>query len=271
MCPACILVVSGWTTLISDLSSCIRDVLQTGELSTADALKLRQRMQFTSGQLFGRLSRASLSKVTHHAYRSSRAKTPTDLQAALSFYDRFLLSGQPRLVSCGMRDTWFVFTDASFEVSEEIATAGFGGVLVSPSGTCMSHFGFVLDGASLDRLNPSAKKTIIHECEFLAVAIALETWKDHCVAKRIVSFSDNNAVRDSLISARATGDIANKLLDSVLQIENPNGLLIWFARVPSKSNIADDPSRGCCKLLDKLGSKETKIDVQHWLDLIVPN
>ena len=62
--------------------------------------------------------------------------------------------------------------------------------------------------------------TIIHECEFLVVAIALETCKDLCVAKQIVSFIDNNAVRDWLISAKATGDIANKLLDSVLQIEN---------------------------------------------------
>ena len=60
----------------SVLSSCIKDVLQTGELSTADALRLRGRMQFTSGQVFGRLSRAALSKVTHHAYRSSRARIP---------------------------------------------------------------------------------------------------------------------------------------------------------------------------------------------------
>ena len=72
---------------------------------------------------------------------------------------------------------------------------------MNPSGMCISHFGFVLEGASLDRLNPSAKKTIIHECEFLAVAIALGSWKDHVVAKQTVSFIDNNAVRDSLISS----------------------------------------------------------------------
>ena len=167
-------------------------MLQTGELSTADALKRRGRMQFTSGQLFGRLSRAALNKVTHHAYRSCRARTSTDLQVALSLYDRFLLSGKPRLVSCSMRDTWFIFTDASFEINNEMATAGFGGVLLIPNGTCLSHFGFVADGASHDRLNPSAKKTVIHECEFLAVAIGLETWKDHFVAKHIVSFIDNN-------------------------------------------------------------------------------
>ena len=173
----------------SDLSSCIKDVLQTGELSTADALRLRERMQFTSGQVFGRLSRAALSKVTHHAYRSSRARTSKHLQTALSLYQRFLLSGQPRLVSCGIRDTWFVYTEASFEVVNEIATAGFGGVLVNPSGMCISHFGFVLEGASLDRLNPSAKKTIIHECEFLAVAIALDDLEFSNYIADIVTFS----------------------------------------------------------------------------------
>jgi len=58
----------------TDLSSCIRDVLHTGDLHTADALRLRGRMQFTSGQLFGRLSRSTLNKVTHHAYRSCKSK-----------------------------------------------------------------------------------------------------------------------------------------------------------------------------------------------------
>ena len=135
----------------SDLSSCIGNVLQTGELSTADALRLRGRMQFTSGQLFGRLSRAALSKVTHHAYRSCKARIATDLQIELSWYDTVLLSGKPR-----------------------------------------------------------------HECEFLAVTIALKSWKDYFVARQIVSFIDSNAARDSLISAKASGDIANRLLENVL-------------------------------------------------------
>ena len=137
-----------------------------------------------------------------------------------------------------MKDTWFVLTDASFEVVNDSATAGFGGVLVSPNGTCLSHFGFVLEGACLSRLNPGAKKTIIHECEFLAVAVALKSWKDHFVAKQIVSFIDDSAVREALISAKATGDIANRLLESVLQNETDNGLMMWFARVPSKSKDA---------------------------------
>lgn len=119
-------------------------------------------------------------------------------------YDKFLVSGHPKLVPGGMTDTWFVFTDASYEVVDDVATAGFGGVLVDPNGACLSKFGFDLKGDDLTRLNPSAKKTVIHECEFLAVVIAPESWNCFFVAKQIVRFMDNNAVRDSLASGKAS-------------------------------------------------------------------
>lgn len=254
----------------TDLSACIQDVLRTGDLNTADALRLRGRMQFTSGQLFGRLSRAALNKVTHHAYRSCKSKTSPDLQMALSLYEQFLVAGQPRLVSAGMTNTWFVFTDASYELEDNTPCAGFGGVLVDPTGLCVAHFGFVLKGDDLSRLNPSLKKTIIHECEFLAVAIAMEVWKDRIANKQVVCFIDNNAVRDSLISGKASGKVTNKILELVQKNETSNCLMTWFARVPSKSNIADDPSRGCFALLNRLGSAKVEINFQQWLDLIVP-
>ena len=254
-----------------DISSAIKKVSNSRELTTADALKLRGRLQFTSGQLFGRLSRTTLSKITHHAYRSCNAKVHDDLCSALTWCDKLLVAGKPRLVTCGMQDTWFVFTDASYEVENDIPSAGFGGVLVDPKGCCVAHFGFNVEGDQLRRLNPSGKKTIIHECEFLAVAIALRSWRHHLRAKQVVCFIDNNAVRDSLIAAKTSGDIAGRILECVLLDEADNGLMMWFARVLSKSNIADDPSRGCCKLLERLGSKGLLVDVKSWWDIIVPD
>ena len=171
-----------------DFSSCIRDILHTGELGTAEALRLRGRLQFTSGQLFGRLSRAALNKLTHHAYRSCKSKTSKYLQNAFSWYDRFLIAGQPRLVTCGMKDTWFVFTDASDEVIEDVATAGFGGVLVSPDGACLSHFVFVLDNECLCRLNPEAKKSCFMYMIDYYLLEAVVSFCDH--TKTAASFSE---------------------------------------------------------------------------------
>lgn len=99
----------------------------------------------------------------------------------------------------------------------------------------------------------------------------LGTWCSHFVARQVVCFVDNNAVRDPLISRKTSGKVANKILEAVLENETSNSLMMWFARVPPKSHIiADDPSRGCNKLLDNLGSRTVNIDVNQWLDASVP-
>ena len=43
-------------------------VLKTGKLKKAEALKLRGRLQFASGNVFGRIAKSILSAVTAHAY-----------------------------------------------------------------------------------------------------------------------------------------------------------------------------------------------------------
>ncbi len=74
-------------------------------------------MQFTSGQLFGRVAKTCLARVTNHAYRSG-SNDPEALASPLVLFRKFLIA-------------WVVFTDASFEpASDGIGVAGFGGVLV---------------------------------------------------------------------------------------------------------------------------------------------
>ena len=53
-----------------ELGDFIDHVVKMKKLNSADALKLRGRMQFSSGQLFGRVAKTCLTNVMHHAYRS---------------------------------------------------------------------------------------------------------------------------------------------------------------------------------------------------------
>ena len=150
-----------------ELGDFIDHVVTTRKLNSADALKLRGRMQFTSGQLFGRVA-----KVTSHAYRSGSTEASESLISSLVFFKTFLL------VSPSLSQTWTVFTDASYEQDETgVPTAGFGGVLVSPSGKPTNFFSFELSGKDLEKLNPTAKKTAIFQCEFFAVLVALNLWR----------------------------------------------------------------------------------------------
>ena len=228
-----------------ELGELIDNIVLTRKLSSADALKLRGRMQFTAGQLFGRVAKTCLARVTNHAYRSGSNDVADSLVASLSLFKRFLLAQRPRVVTAAMFQTWIVFTDASFEQdSENNDLAGFGGVLVSPQGRPVNFFSFELKGDSLKYLNPAGKKTAIFQCEFFAVLVALKAWGELLSSRQVVFYVDNDGVRDVLISCNTADPVGSVLFTSVLELEGTLAISSWFTRVPSKSNIADRPSRG---------------------------
>ena len=80
-----------------ELGEFIDHVVKTKKLSSADALKLRGRMQFTSGQLFGRVAKTCLAKVTNHAYRSGSTEVSESLISSLVLFKTFLLAQKPRM------------------------------------------------------------------------------------------------------------------------------------------------------------------------------
>ena len=244
-----------------ELGEFIEKVVSTRKLSSIDALKLRGRMQFTAGQLFGRVAKTCLARVTNHAYRSNTSEASDALISSLVLFKKFLLAQKPRAVTVAMLQTWLVFTDASFEhEAEEIDKAGFGGVLVSPQGKYVSFFSFELRGEDLKHLNPSGKKTAIFQCEFFAVFVALELWGDMLSSRQVVFYVDNDGVRDVLISCNTSDPVGSVLLTKVLEKEGACAISSWFTRVPSKSNVADNPSRGDIDQLVASQAKHEQID-----------
>ena len=246
-----------------ELGDFIDHVVKTKKLNSADALKWRGRMPFTSDQLFGRVAKTCLAKVTHHAYRSGGTDASESLISSLVL---FFLAQKPRLVSLSLSRTWTVFIDASYEHDEAgVPTAGFGGVLVSPSGKPTSFFSFELSGKDLEKLNPTAKKTAIFQCEFFAVLVALNLWQQQLTNRQVVFYVDNDGVRDVLISCSTSDPVGHALLIKTLELEGALALSSWFTRVPSKSNIADDPSRGECEKLIAAEVQRDSVDPMSML------
>ena len=58
----------------SEICSAIENIITSGSLGKLEALKLRGRMQFASGQIFGRLAKKVLALITSHAYGSSTSQ-----------------------------------------------------------------------------------------------------------------------------------------------------------------------------------------------------
>ena len=66
-------------------------------------------------------------------------------------------------------------------------------------------------------------------------------------------FIDNNATRDVAISGAGRNIVANSLVEFLLKLEMTSNVTPWYSRVPSPSNISDEPSRGEVEALVEQG------------------
>ena len=175
----------------------------------------------------------------------------------------------PREVSLTTGSTWYVFTDACYEPQDSQGTAGIGAVLVDQLGRYRGFFSVFLTEDLLAKLNITKRKTIIFECELLAIFVAMTCWSKCLQDSQVVVCTDNEGVKDSLIACQTSSHNATPILVALLQLEFDLRWNAWFSRVPSESNITDDPSRGDTKRLLEKGVQQFPNDLDNmWNGLL---
>ena len=237
---------------IDELTKQLDAVLAVGGLTPKEAARLRGRMQFADSQLFGRSSRLCLKALNHHAASASTFDLSPDAKRSLARFACFLRSGEPRQVSRVSLEPWFVFTDACFDAS----LCGFGGVLIDHTGSFVEFFSGRLSDSQLSALGVKQRQTVIFEAELLTVLVAMLVWSDRIASRPVVFYIDNNGARDVAISGSARSEVGLQLVTGLLALEDKLSIFSWFSRVPSPSNIADDPSRLSTTMLQPLGAVE---------------
>ena len=76
------------------------------------------------------------------------------------------------------------------------------------------------------------------------------------------SYTDNDGVRDSLIACQTSSVNGEPILEACLKIEYELGMNLWMSRVPTASNIGDDPSQGHVEPRVSIGCCMQHVDVQ---------
>ena len=260
------LTISNTAKRVSELAHVIQGILDDGFLPCGLALKLRGRMQFADGQVYGRAGRLCLRAVTEHAYRADAPTISQHCRAALCRFKKLVVGAKPRVVSARHGRPFVIFTDAAFDPSNRSWPCGVGGVLVDPSASpCMAMFSQVVPQSACMALGAEHKKTIIFEAELLAVVCALKLWSRVIDGSPTVIYVDNNSARDVAISGSARSEAACSLLDILLQEEFTAGIVPWYQRVPSPSNIADAPSRERLPSVKIRGVEVARCDIEHLL------
>ena len=183
--------------------------------------------------------------------------------------DSCCYTDKPRTLSSRSSQCWYVFTDASFEPEADPPFSGIGAVLVDQFGCKKRFFSAKLPDSLLPLINVTGRKTIIFECEFFAVLCALQIWRDLIQRSNIVIHTDNDAVRDCFISCHTTSENTIPILDACLDLECELECNTWITRVPTESNIADDPSRLVVQKLVDCGCVRDEIDCNDiWMTMV---
>lgn len=214
-------------------------VIQRGHMSKQEALRLRGRLQFTSGNVIGRIARCSLAAVSNHAYSSGGPRPSEDviLVLALKLHRRLLQEGRPRELKPASAITWFIQTDACYDLEGDQTIAGIGAVLFDPTGKPVAFSSHRLTGEVVTLLNTLGKQSAIFECEFFALFCAFLLWGDR-ITDAVVIYTDNNGVRDTLISCISRNAVARKILIATVALECTKQITPWYARVPTDSNVS---------------------------------
>ena len=181
--------------------------------------------------------------------------------SALKLYLSCPESQRPREVHRSISQVFFIFTDACFEPESSSVKAGIGAVLADSSGKITHFFSVALEDVLVNAINKSERKTVIFELELFAILCAVICWKQYVTNCGIFIYTDNDAVRDCLISCNTSSGNARPILDLHLKMEFEASFNAWMSSVPTDPNSADAPSRGDCQSLLSVGASKTEVNV----------
>ena len=230
---------------IAELHAFLDEIQCQDCLDPKTAERLRGRMNFFEGHCFGRGPAQALRVLDSQARNGALAKSLTaQALAAIRTLKNRLDSHRPIEISGKVLSTFLLFTDGAFESG----SGSVGGVLYNCKGMPLGFFGERAPRRVMDLLSGSANP--IYELELLPILQAIKLWSRTIANAQLVVYLDNDAARHALIKAYAATTVAASIVTEVSRLENLLQVKVWYARVNTKSNPADAPSRMCFDAFD---------------------
>ena len=89
----------------------------------------------------------------------------------------------------------------------------------------------------------------------------MKAWKHKLAGSMVIFYVDNDSVRGAYAASTTRSGFVGKLIENLNILEEEFCINIWIARVPTKCNIADPPSRFDCSIFEKLSAKRIQLDI----------
>ena len=102
------------------------------------------------------------------------------------------------------------------------------------------------------------QKTVTQGLELMAVLAAVRVWRKLIKARRVVLFTDSEAVRGAFLKSWSANEDSDRMINIIVQVEEEFDIPVWIERVPSQSNSSDILSRETVMKLE--GADKVKVD-----------
>ena len=227
--------------------------------------RLRGRLQYASGQTFGRCGAFASRLLRTIADGRGPVRCLTQLEVlALQWWKEHLASAVPRIVSVRTRGRpVLVFTDGAVEDRVTI-----GGVLSDPVSGVKECFGEEVPGSVLQAWRAAGcGEQLIGQAELAPIAIAMVLWAEILHGREVIIFVDNDSARDAMVKGYSPSLASAKIVGVAWSAIASLLASVWLERVPGVSNIADGPSRLSFNPVEQVGAQRIRVQPRAWLPL----
>ena len=229
---------------VREIGDAILDMVSKRRCPQPLMASIRGRSQYSSAQVFGRMAIGPLHVMSQHEYHSKSGILEAPTIKALLDIKLILETSPPRNLSChGERRPLLLFTDGAVEgIDHDKVTCG--SVLIDTAIDWAEMWGGIVPRSIVKAWKRDGGKVqVIGQAELLPVALSRRVWKEHLRHRRLIVFIDNDSARQGLIRGWSASNSSLAIISDMLQSEILDQTWIWYARVPTHSNPADDPSR----------------------------
>ena len=234
--------ISNKPSRIDGIEEILSAAVSANRFTPAVASEVHGKMHFSQAQVFGRSALPAIREIGNRAHDPGKSYAVTQrLKTAFDYVIHCFRSMPPRkITACDCLPLLHVFSDGAFE--DGVATWGF--VIVDCSSDSRTISGGTVPHALTEAWLAVVGKQVITQVEMLAVLFARLYLGKACAGRKMVYWIDNDPARDAYIRGHSDSDASLSILYSFFGVESQAPNFLWFSRVPSYSNVADEPSRG---------------------------
>ncbi|CAE7215102.1 unnamed protein product [Symbiodinium sp. CCMP2456] len=233
-----VLTVENKPGRLEKISHMLRAIASGKDVSRSEVASLHGLLNFAGGLILGFELKPTARMLSRALSGPFLGNTPELKQACASALD-VIAQCRPKRCPASISPPIILYTDGAYE--KGIGT--WGAVLIDELSGARWAFGGTVDSSLVAHWKREAGEQVICQVEAFALAIVLYGIRGSVKGRSILAFIDNDPCRYGFIKRYSPSTSLLRVISLVALLEGSLEALLWFERVPSKSNPADLPSR----------------------------